>query len=137
MVSCEIADTGKYDRIIPFRWWHKEPPIKSIETLAQWRFNHTDCIAHIEDESIADMFEWDETVASDESARMIGIIGATRKEEVQLEGLPELYWQYKKLFEDEKAEMLAPRRTFDHATDLKEGATLPWGPIYPRSSYQL
>ena len=33
--------------------------------------------------------------------------------------------------------MLAPRRTFDHAIDLKEGATPPWGPIYPMSAYQL
>ena len=33
--------------------------------------------------------------------------------------------------------MLAPRRTFDHAIDLKEGATPPWGPIYPMSTYQL
>ena len=27
--------------------------------------------------------------------------------------------------------------TFDHAIDLKEGATPPWGPIYPISAYQL
>jgi len=31
MVSCEIADAGKYDRIIPFEWWHHEHPIKNIE----------------------------------------------------------------------------------------------------------
>ena len=33
--------------------------------------------------------------------------------------------------------MLAPRGTFAHAIDLKDGATPPWGPIYPRSAYQL
>jgi len=33
--------------------------------------------------------------------------------------------------------MLAPRRTFDHAIDLKDGATPPWGPTYPMSAYQL
>jgi len=33
--------------------------------------------------------------------------------------------------------MLSPRRTFDHASDLKDGATPPWGPIYPMSAYQL
>ena len=33
--------------------------------------------------------------------------------------------------------MLAPRRTFDHAFILKEGATPPWGPIYPMSAYQF
>jgi len=76
-------------------------------------------------------------VAFDEEARMIERIGSTRHEEVQLEGIPKPYWQYKELFENEKAEMLAPRRTFDHAIDLKDGATPPWGPIYPMSAYQL
>jgi len=137
MVSCEIADAGKYDMIIPFRWGRHEHPIKNIETPAKWCFKNTKCVEHVQDEGIADMFEWDETVAFDEEARMIGRIGATRHEDVQLEGLPKPYWQYKELFENEKVEMLAPRRTFDHAIDLKDGATPPWGPIYPMSAHQL
>ena len=48
---------------------------------------------HVEDEGIADMFEWDKRVEFDENARMIGRIGTTRKEEVQLEELPGPYWQ--------------------------------------------
>ena len=56
---------------------------------------------------------------------MIGRIGATEEEEVELDGLPKEYWQYKDLFTNDKAEMLAPRRTFDHAIDLKEGASPP------------
>jgi len=54
-----------------------------------------------------------------------------------LETLPKQYWQYKELFEEKKAKMLAPRRTFDHAINLKQGAEPPWGPIYPISSHQL
>ena len=92
---------------------------------------------HVEDERIADTFEWDERVAIDENATMIGRIGATKEKEVELDGLPQQYWQYKDYFTDKKAEMLAPRRTFDHAINLKEGATPPWGPIYPMSAYQL
>ena len=71
------------------------------------------------------MFEWDEIVAFDEAARMIGSIGATKERKVQLDRLPKEYWQNKELFQDEKAEMLAPSRMCDHAIDLKEGATLP------------
>ena len=82
------------------------------------------------------MFEWDETVSFDEDTRMIRRIGSTRQEGVQLEGLPKPYWQYKELFENEEAEMLAPRRTFNHAIDFKDGATAPWGPRYPMSAYQ-
>jgi len=137
MVPCEIADAGKYDMLIPIGWWHHEHPIKNIETPENWSFEHTKCVEHVQDEGIADMFECDETVAFDEEARMIGRIGSTRHEEVQLTGLPKPYWQYKELFENEKAEMLAPRRTFDHVIKLKNGATPPWGPIYPMSAYQL
>ena len=75
--------------------------------------------------------------AFDETATMIGRIGTTIEKEVELDGLPEEYWQYKDRFTNEKGEMLAPRRTFDHAIDLNEGATPPWGPIYPMSAYQL
>ena len=82
------------------------------------------------------MFEWDETVAYDEEPQYVGRMG--REEEgVKLQTLPKPYWQYKELFEEGKAKALAPRRTFDHAIDLKEGAEPPWGPIYPMSAYQL
>ena len=137
MFSCEIADSCKYDMIIPFGWWHHEHLIKNIETPSQWRFEHANCMNHVEDEGIADTFQLDEIVAFDENATMIGRIGATKEKEVELDRLPKEYWQYKDLFTEENAEMLAPRRTFDHAIDLKEGATPPWGPIYPMSAYQL
>ena len=100
-------------------------------------FEDQKCLSHVEDEGIADMFEWDENVAFEEGATYIGKIASTRNNAIQLEGLPKPYWQYKELFEDEKVEMLAPRRTFDHAIDLKEGATPPSGPIYPMSAYHL
>jgi len=83
------------------------------------------------------MFEWDEMPGIDEEGRMIVRIGSTRQDEVQLEALPKPYWHYKELLEIEKAEMLAPRRTFDHSINLKDGATPPWGPIYPMSAYQV
>jgi len=33
--------------------------------------------------------------------------------------------------------MLAPRRTFDHTINLKEGAEARWGPLYPISAHLL
>ena len=54
-----------------------------------------------------------------------------------METLPKLYWQYKELFEEKKAELLAPRSTLDHAINLKEGPEPPWGPIYPMSAHQF
>ena len=95
------------------------------------------CHAHIADEAVADLFEWDETVAYDEEAQYVGQIEREEEGGVQLETLPEPYWQYKELFEEKIARMLAPRRTFDHAINLKEGAEPPWGPIYPMLAHQF
>ena len=59
MESCKIANAGKYDMIIPFGWWHEEHPIKNIAKPEKWRFEDQKCLSHVEDEGIADMFEWD------------------------------------------------------------------------------
>jgi len=131
MVSHEIADAGKYDMIIPFGWWHHEQPLMNIETPARWCFEHAKCGEHVQDEGIADRLEWDETGAFDEEGRMIGRIGSTRQEEVQLEELPEPYWQYKDLFENEKAEMWGPRRIFNHVIDLIISKNNPWHLVRP------
>jgi len=79
----------------------------------------------MEDEAVADLFEWDETVAYDQEAQYVGRIEQKEEGGVQLETLPKLYWQYKGLFEEKKAAMLAPRTPFDHAINLKEGAEPP------------
>ena len=68
---------------------------------------------------------------------MVGRIEQEEEGGVQLETLPKQYWQFKELFEDKKAKMLAPGRTFDHAITLEEGAEPPWSPIYPISAHQL
>jgi len=137
MISCEIANGGRYDLIIPFGWWQDKHPLKNIADLRKWAFEEAKWHAHIEDEAVADMFECDETVVYDKQVQYVG--GIEREEEggVQLETLPKPYWRYKELFEEKKAKMLAPQRTFDHAINLKEGAEPPWGPIYPMSEHQL
>jgi len=137
MISCEIANAGRYDVIIPFGWGHNEHPLKNIADPSKCAFEETRCHAHIEDEAVADLSEWDETVAYDKEAQYVGRIEQEEEGGVQLETLPKPYWQYKELFEETKAKMLAPRRTFDHAINLKDEAEPPWGPIYPMSAHQL
>jgi len=137
MISCEIANSGRYDLIIPCGWWHNEHPLKNISDPHKWVFEKAKCHAHREDEAQADLFEWDETVAYNEQAQYVGRIEREDEGGVQFETLPKPYWQYKELFEEKKAKMLAPRRTFDHAINLKEGAEPPTGPIYATSPHQL
>ena len=57
MISSEIAKAGKYDMIIPFRWWHEDHSIKNIAKPEKWSFKDQKCLSHIEDERIADIFE--------------------------------------------------------------------------------
>lgn len=92
---------------------------------------------HVQGEGIPDMCALDEMLAIDPDLRLIGSIGSKRQEEVQRQELPKSGWEYKELFEGEEGKIIAPRRTSDHAIDLKDGATAPWGPIYPIWAYQL
>ena len=103
----------------------------------RWVFEETKCHAHIEDEAVADLFEWDQTEAYDEEAQYVGQIEHEEEGGILLETLPKPYWQYKELFEEKKDKMLAPRRTFNLAINFKERAEPLWGPIDLMSAHQL
>ena len=137
MIFWEFAKPGKYDLIIPFPWWHDQHPLKNIADAMKCVFQEAKCHAHIEDEVVADLFEWDKTVAYEEEAQNVGSIVRANEGEVQLETLPKPYRQYKEPFEATKVEMLEPRRTFDHAINLKERIEPQWGPICPMSAHVL
>ena len=120
LVSCEIAPTGKYGMIIPFGWWHQEHPITDIANPENWSFNDDECRSHLlpEDEGIS--VEWDEDVLNDPNAVVIGRIEKVDDEKITIiDRLPERYHDYLNLFRPSTAAKLAPRRTFDHAIDLK------------------
>ena len=124
LISCKIANVGRYDLIIPVGWWHNEHPLNNIADPSKWVFEQPKCHAHIA-EAVADLFEWDETVAYDKEVQYVEWMEREEEGGVQWETLPQPYWQYKELFEEKKAEMLACQRTFDHAINLKDGAEPP------------
>ena len=109
MISCEIANPGTYDLIILFGWGKEEHPRKNIAHPRKCVFEEAKCHAHLEDEAVADLFEWDETVAYDEEAQYVGRIEREEKGGVQLETLPDPYRQHKEPSKESKAKMLAPR----------------------------
>jgi len=43
MISCEIANVGIYDLIIPFWLWHNEHRLKNIANPSKWVFEGTKC----------------------------------------------------------------------------------------------
>jgi len=96
------------------------------------------CCDHVEDKAVQDLFEYDETVTYDPKAQYVGRIGRVEETDpVELETLPREYAEFKHLFWPEASKEMPPRRTFDHAINLNEGAEPPWGPVYPMSQYQL
>jgi len=103
MISCEITNAGKYDLIVAFGWWHNEHPLNNIVDSSKWVFEEAKCHAHIKDKAVADLLQWDETVAWDEEAQYLGRIGREEEGGVQLESLPKPYWHYKELFEEKKS----------------------------------
>jgi len=68
IISCEIANTGRYDLIIPFGGWHEEHPLKNIADPSKWVLAEPDCHAFSAVEAVVDLFDCDETVASDVEA---------------------------------------------------------------------
>ena len=138
LVPCEIPPAGKYGMIIPFGWWHLEHPITNIADQKSWKFTDDNCRSHLlpEDEGIS--IKWDEDVLNDPNAVTIGRIEQVDDEKtIILDRLPEVYHDYLDLFRPSTVEKLAPRRTFDHAIDIKPDQQPPWGPIYPLSEKQL
>jgi len=88
MISCEIANAGKYDLLIPFPLWHDEHLLKNIADPSKLVFELAKCYADIADEAVADLFEWDKTVAYDEVSQYVGRIGPEEEGGVLLEALP-------------------------------------------------
>jgi len=124
--------------IIPFGWWHQEHPIKNIVNPDAWCFDDTDSQPHLlpEDEGIT--VEWDQDVLNDPNAVVIGRIEKIDEEKVTIiDRLLAQYDDYLHLFRPSTAEKLAPRRTFDHAINLKADTQPPGGPIYPLSQKRL
>src|SRR6201747_2698826 len=139
-VSCEVAPTNRWGMIIPYGWT-KDHPISNMALPNNWEFQAKQCRGHIGPGDWKDPsceFEWDDDVAYEPEARMVGLITAIdESEQLVVDKLPKEYLNYADLFLPATAEKLPPRRTFDHAIDLKEGTTPPWGPIYKLSAAQL
>ena len=51
--------------------------------------------------------------------------------------VPEVYSEFIPIMTAEMAEVLSEHSTYDHAINLKEGTSPPWGPIYPLNETEL
>ena len=54
-----------------------------------------------------------------------------------IDKVPEAYSEFIPIMTAEMAEVLPEHSVYNHAIDLKEGTTPPWGPIYPLNETEL
>jgi len=121
------------DIFLPFWWIAKHPP-QGAWRDPEIRFNSNQCLEKCTIYEQADFsLSWDDTVCTDPEARIVGYV-TTRQNEPQV---PAEFQQYLDVMGKEMGDALPEHGPYDCKIDLKEGSTVPWGPIYPLSETEL
>ncbi len=139
----EVAPlSNDFDAILPFWWTIMHPPENIFST--EWKdlsFTSQQCRQLCtKEECWAFALEWDETILTDEEAGILGMVCAAPTEgELQdaIARVPKEFQEFIPLMTTEAATTLPAHSPFDHAIDLKEGTTPPWGPIYALNEMEL
>jgi len=124
------------DAFLPFDWITAHPP-QGAWTNKGIRFNSAECVEKCTKyEASPYSLTWDESVATDPDAQIIGYVVVAAEEDL-LKAVPMEFCQYLGIMEKEAADALPKHRPYDCKINLKEGETAPWGPIYPLSEVEL
>ena len=124
------------DAFLLFDWITTHPP-QGAWTNEEVRFNSVECMrkcTRYETGPIS--LTWDESIATNPSARVIGYV-LPAGEEDPLKAVPMEFRQYLGIMGKETADALPKHRPYDCKIDLQERSMAPWGPIYPLSEEEL
>ena len=141
--SFEVAPlSGDYDVILPDWWIQKHKPrYQEDQGTYQISFSEKQCKIHYTKNACANFsLEWDDSVLTDPSAGILGIVCASPTEEDLQEAIarvPKMFREYTTIMTSEAARVLPKHGPYDHAIDLEEGTTPPWGPIYTLNDTEL
>ena len=120
------------DTFLPFDWITAHPPQRAW-TNEEIRFSGLECRKNCTKYEANQYSQtWDESVATDPNAWIIRYVAAVAEED-PLRAVPMEIRQYLGIMGKEVADALPEHRPYDCKISLKEGATVPWGPIYPLS----
>jgi len=123
------------DIFLPYSWIANLPPQGAWKT-EEIRFNSTQCMdSCTKYETNQFSLTWDETVASDPEALLLGYASAVTEDPFR--AVPEEFRQYTGIMGKEAADRLLEHKPYDCKIDLQEGSTAPYGPIYPLSETEL
>ena len=141
-ISFEVAPlAGDYDIIIP-RWWLAKHKCDLLESNRRIKFTSGECQQKCTKERNNSGFslEWDNSVLNNPEAGILGMVAAAPLNDdlkAAIGKVPEAYSEFIPIMTAEMAEVLPEHSTYDHAIDLKEGTTPPWGPIYPLNETEV
>jgi len=124
------------DVFLPFSWIEQHL-LQGAWTNEEVRFNSVECMRKCtRHETGPFSLTWDESIATNPRAEVIGYVSAVRTED-PLEVVPIEFRQYLGIMGKEAADALPDHRPYGCKIDLQEESTAPWGPIYPLSEEEL
>ena len=141
-VSFEVTPlAGDYYIIIP-RWWLAKHKCDLLASNGHIKFTSGECQRKCTREAKEMKFslEWDTTILSNPEAEILGMVAAAPSDDdlkAAIDKVPEAYSKFIPIMTAEMAEVLPEHSVYDHAINLKEGTTPPWGPIYPLNETEL
>ena len=84
--------------------------------------------------------EWDPSILANKDAGILGMVAASLTEDdlqQAINRVPEAFRPFIPIMTTEAGSKLPDHGPYDHAIDLKEGETPPWGPIYALNEVEL
>jgi len=124
------------DVFLPFSWIADHPP-QGAWTNEEIRFDSPGCQERCTKyETNPFTLTWDDSVATNSDAQVIGYVSAVARED-GLGKVPTEFRPYLVIMGKEVAEALPVHRPYNCQINLQEGSTPPWRPIYPLSEEEL
>ena len=123
------------DIFLPFGWITNHPP-QGAWTNEEVLFSSPQCLEKCTKFATNEFsLSWDASVLWEPEARTIGYVSTVQEDTG--EQVPPEFRQFMGIMSKEAADVLPEHRQYNCKIDLKEGSTLPWGPIYPLSETEL
>ena len=141
-VSFEVAPlAGDYDVILP-RWWLAKHKCDLQANNSRIKFTLRDCQWKCtrERNNTGFSLEWDSSIVNNPNAGILGMVAAAPTDDdlkMAIDKVPDAYSEFIPIMTAEMAAVLTEHSVYDHAIDLKDGQTPPWGPIYALNQTEL
>jgi len=125
------------DLFLLLKWIERHPP-QGAWMSEEIRFNSARCLEECTKFGTNPFsLTWDKSVLHEKEAQLVGYVSMVEGKTDPLAEVPREFRQYLEIMGKEAADALPQHRPYDCKIKLKEGATAPWGPIYPLSEVEL